>query len=142
MDILERVQLKFYKYIFNLKTSATSAMIYGELGILPLRIDIQCRIISFWAKINEDVEENERKLSPLIYKLVYNLQNTNNFKSKWIGDSLKNLICSLGFGGIWYSQRFTNKTWFVKVSKVAKIRNRYNQVPHLTQDTNGKVFNQ
>ena len=24
----------------------------------------------------------------------------------------------------------------VKVSKVAKIRNRYNQVPHLTQDTN------
>ena len=27
----------------------------------------------------------------------------------------------------------------VKVSKGAKIRNRYNQVPHLTQDTNGKV---
>ena len=25
---------------------------------------------------------------------------------------------------------------FLKVSKVAKIRNRYNQVPHLTQDTN------
>ena len=28
-----------------------------------------------------------------------------------------------------------------KVSKCAKIRNRYNQVPHLTQDTNGKVTN-
>ena len=28
-----------------------------------------------------------------------------------------------------------------KVSKDAKIRNRYNQVPHLTQDTNGKVTN-
>ena len=28
-----------------------------------------------------------------------------------------------------------------KVSKVAKIRKRYNQVPHLTQDTNGKVTN-
>ena len=27
-----------------------------------------------------------------------------------------------------------------KVSKGAKIRNRYNQVPHLTQDTNGKVI--
>ena len=26
-----------------------------------------------------------------------------------------------------------------KVSKGAKIRNRYNQVLHLTQDTNGKV---
>ena len=28
-----------------------------------------------------------------------------------------------------------------KVSKGANIRNRYNQVPHLTQDTNGKVTN-
>ena len=26
-----------------------------------------------------------------------------------------------------------------KVSKGAKIGNRYNQVPHLTQDTNGKL---
>ena len=28
-----------------------------------------------------------------------------------------------------------------KVSKGAKIRNRYNQVPHLAQDTSGKVTN-
>ena len=29
----------------------------------------------------------------------------------------------------------------LKVSKGAKIRNRYNQVPHMTKDTNGKVTN-
>ena len=32
--------------------------------------------------------------------------------------------------------------WFIKRIKVrrrAKIRNRYNQAPHMTQDTNGKV---
>ena len=29
----------------------------------------------------------------------------------------------------------------IRVSKGAKIRNRYNQIPHLTQDTNGKVTN-
>ena len=34
------------------------------------------------------------------------------------------------FGGIFYVS-----------NKVAKIRKRYNQVPHLTQDTNGKVTN-
>ena len=28
---------------------------------------------------------------------------------------------------------------YFKVSKGAKIKNRDNQVPHLTQDTNGKV---
>ena len=32
-------------------------------------------------------------------------------------------------------------SYLVKISKGAKIRNRYNQVPHLTQDTNGKVIN-
>ena len=38
--------------------------------------------------------------------------------------------------------RNTGKTTLlIKVSKGAKIRNRYNQVPHLTQDTNGKVTN-
>ena len=30
---------------------------------------------------------------------------------------------------------------FIEVSKGAKIRNRYNQVPHLTKNTNGKVKN-
>ena len=29
----------------------------------------------------------------------------------------------------------------LEVSNGAKIRNRYNQVPHPTQDTNGKVTN-
>ena len=29
----------------------------------------------------------------------------------------------------------------IKVGKGAKIRNQYNQVPHLTQDTNGKRTN-
>ena len=34
-----------------------------------------------------------------------------------------------------------SSTYPFKVSKGAKIRNRYNQVPHLTQDTKGKVTN-
>ena len=31
--------------------------------------------------------------------------------------------------------------YYTPVMKAKKIRNRYNQVPHLTQDTNGKVTN-
>ena len=34
-----------------------------------------------------------------------------------------------------------NNVHLIKVSKGVKIRNRYNQVPHVTQDTNGKVTN-
>ena len=35
----------------------------------------------------------------------------------------------------------SKKLTCIKVNKGAKIRKRYNQVPHLTQDTNGKVTN-
>ena len=39
------------------------------------------------------------------------------------------------------SRKHSKNNAIFKVSKGAKIRNRYNQVPHLTQDTNGKVTN-
>ena len=40
-----------------------------------------------------------------------------------------------------FSSTFEEHIEIIEVSKDAKIRNRYNQVPHLTQDTNGKVTN-
>ena len=46
------------------------------------------------------------------------------------------------WGDVLGPPRSTEKTTLIiEVSKGAKIRNRYNQVPHLTQDTNGKVTN-
>ena len=40
---------------------------------------------------------------------------------------------------VWSNQLSFPQQDDCKVSKGAKIRNRYNQVPHLTQNTNGKV---
>ena len=40
-----------------------------------------------------------------------------------------------------FLQQYSGRKFGTNKSKVAKIRNRYNQVPHLTQDTNGKVTN-
>ena len=111
-DIQERVQLRFYKYIFNLKNSTPSAMIYGELGVMPLAVHIQTRMISFWAKLIQTEQDEIYKLSPFIYKIIYALHNDKVLKSQWV-DSLKTLICSLGFGDIWYSQSFNNIKWFI-----------------------------
>ena len=49
------------------------------------------------------------------------------------------LVCRI----LWGCERqiFLPKSESMKVSKGANIRNRYNQVPHLTKDTNGKVTN-
>ena len=39
------------------------------------------------------------------------------------------------------NQKSKETTSRMQIFKGAKIRNRYNQVPHLTQDTSGKVTN-
>ena len=52
------------------------------------------------------------------------------------------VVCDCGIS--WYelsSDQGLDCWTGMKVSKGAKIRNRYNQVPHLTQDTYGKVTN-
>ena len=51
------------------------------------------------------------------------------------------IVCDCG---IFWSYSLTFSEWIplgqnIKVRKKANIRNRYNQAPHLTQDTNGKV---
>ena len=51
----------------------------------------------------------------LIFPRTAGLHTSHRLKSQWL-DSLKTLICSLGFAGIWYSQSFSNRKWFVKAS--------------------------
>ena len=60
--------------------------------------------------------------------------------------SKKDVLVSLdldaaNFIFIFSSTEHEISTTHIKVSKGAKIKNRYNQVPHLIQDTNWKVTN-
>lgn len=110
IDILERVQLKFYKYIFGLKKSTPTHMIYGELGVLPINIEVKKRVISYWTKIADNSEDNNTKLSHYVYEFIYNHHMKNKVKSEWI-NNVKTILCSHGYSGVWYSQSFLNKKW-------------------------------
>ena len=63
---------------------------------------------------------------------THNPEDWNNKSIKW--------KCGETFQGR-HAAQTKNKTLTIKVRKGAKIRNRYSQVPHLTQDTNWKVTN-
>lgn len=108
LEIIERVQLKFLKMILNLKKSTPSYMIYGELGIYPLKVIIQSRIISFWTKL---LDFNSNKLSSMVYQVQYRLYKQGKCKSKWF-DNVKNLIMSNGYSNVWISQYEFNRNWF------------------------------
>ena len=93
VDIIEKVQLKFFKQIFHLKNATPSYMIYGELGVTPLYVEIQKRIVSFWCTLIDNYENN--KLSSLIYNLVYEMHMQKRIKSQWI-ESIKEIFVLKG----------------------------------------------
>ena len=45
-------------------------MVYGESDVMPLRIDINSRIISFWTKLT-DRENNPQKI---VNKYIFNIK--------------------------------------------------------------------
>ena len=45
--ILDRLYLKYLKYVLGLKQSTPSCMVYGETGRFPLSVYIKTRMISF-----------------------------------------------------------------------------------------------
>ena len=69
-------------------------MVYGELGVMPLAVDIKCRVITFWSKIIGTEESN--KLSHEIYKIIYVLHENNRLKSQWISNLKKNSFALWG----------------------------------------------
>ena len=107
-DVIERIHLKFLKYLFNLKKSTPTYMIYGELGILPLTVEIQSKALSFWCKLIENKETF--KISSQIYMATYAMHMNKQIKSDWIRN-IENLLCSLGFSGIWLDQGCQNLKW-------------------------------
>ena len=123
---LERIQLKFLKYILNLKTSTPSFMVYEETGIMPLNIDINSRLISFWTKLT-DFENlyDSTKLSKNIYLKLLGLHSDNKSNFLWI-ENVKTLITSHGFGIIWNDQFDFNRKWFTLAFK-QKLKDEFMQ---------------
>ena len=116
IEIIERVQLKFLKYVLNLKKCTPNHIVYGEVGIYPLKIDIQTRIVSYWSKLL--LPENLGTLATGIYlatKSHFGFSNINNKSRyfKWMYE-IKSILNSTGFSGIWNSQDLINRKWFIK----------------------------
>ena len=93
-------------------------MIYGELGIIPIKVDITSKMISYWVNLVDDIHKNYAnldlaKLASRVYYLLQDLHYKNKIKSPWI-EHVKTSLCSSGFSGVWYSQSFINRKWIVK----------------------------
>ena len=96
-DIVEKLYLRFCKYILSVNMSTCTNMVLGELGVTPLLLDAQCRMVMFWANMSKPC--NTPKLSTLLFRLLFKLYNANIFKSPWI-KSIEEIVEVCGFPGI------------------------------------------
>ena len=140
LDLIERVQLRFVKIILNLKKSTPSYMIYGELGIYPLEVDIKTRIISFWSKL---LDFDSNKLLSMVYQVNKCLFDNKKCKSPWL-EQVKNLIEKNGFGNIWTAPQQVNKKWFCLAFK-QKLKDTFLQnweslLSKSSSGTNYRIF--
>lgn len=114
IDVIERVQLKFIKHILHLKSCTSNCMVYGETGTKPLSIDIETRIVSFWAKL---VNPMNVKLSSKIYAILLSQFNhTRSINFPWIAN-VKHILTSCGLINVWEMHEFPNIKWLTATIK-------------------------
>ena len=100
LEIIERLHLKYLKYIFNLKSSTPSYMVYGETGRFPLYISIYCRMISYWAKL---FSGPENKIVYTMYKYLFKQYSDDSVNNPWL-QCIQTIFNSCGLSYVWQNQ--------------------------------------
>ena len=109
---IERVHLGFLKRVLGVKKSSQNDFIYGLLGRYPMRIIRQCRILSYWLKIVSG--KKSRYVNVLYHAALSRVKENDSYN--WVSD-VKQLLCSIGFGDVWYNQGVIDQTGFLCVIK-------------------------
>ena len=100
-DILESFRLKCLKIMFKVRTSTPAYMMYGELGLLPLKYYVQKRMLAYWGKL---VTSNQDKIARTLYEIMLNDALNSSMSYVW-SKTIEKMLCENGFGEIWFFQK-------------------------------------
>ena len=125
---LEKFHLQFCRNILGVRTTTPNFMTYGELGRTP--IDILCiklRIVNFWNRLIS----NKKKLSCILYKIMFNLSIIDNVQFKWL-NFIKSIFEKTGLNYLWNQQQPVHSVqlkFIVKQNLTDQyIQNWFNQI--------------
>ena len=122
IDIIERVHLKFCKLLLNLKKSTPNYMTYGELGVFPMSVFIELRMVNFWAKL---VNSENHKLTSILYKFMILKNEDEAYNFDWLV-CVKNILDKCGFSNIWEIQGNFNPKW-LNISIKQRLMDQFRQ---------------
>ncbi len=104
------MQTRFLKHVLYVNKNTSNDLVYGELGVYPIDIQIKCRTISFCLRM---INGKQTKLSYLMYKCLFELDTSGTCSSPWITD-VKNTCNDCGMPGAWLMQGVDNPKHFKK----------------------------
>ena len=81
LDDIEKIHLKYCKYILGVNMYTPNYMVYGELGRIPLSVTVKTWMINFWANI---ISGSIQKYSAVFYNLQFNKYTQEGEMSSWL----------------------------------------------------------
>jgi hypothetical protein len=108
VDVIERVQLKFFKRMLGVKVATSTAGVYGEVGRYPVWIRWLERIVRYWFKSMT----TDNCILSVICKFTCNSSNNNCW-----GQMVKSMLCKYGFNDVWMYPLSVNVNVFVPIFK-------------------------
>jgi hypothetical protein len=122
---IERLHLKFCKFILGVKTNTQNDFVYGELGILPLYIKCYISMLKYWLKI---VHGQKHLYVNVCYNYSLYLVENGSLKIGWTA-TIRDMLLRNGFGEVWYNQGVGNADIFLQIFR-ERLADTYKQNWH------------
>ena len=103
-DLVNKLQLRFYKMILKVNRSTPTCMVLGELGKYPLEVQAKSRMLNFWYRFI--CCSNNLKFSCIIYKFLFTMYESNYYKSPYL-KYIESTLNEIGLSGVWTQQSST-----------------------------------
>ena len=110
------------------------------MGVFPLHLERQARVVSYWLKIIALRESNPNSFVYEVYLELYNLSLTNPREVTWV-TLIRDILNQHGFGNVWLRQGVTNKESFMGEIRL-RIKDIYLQGwwAEVEQSSTGRLF--
>ena len=138
INVVEKLHFRFCKYILSVNMSTCTNMVLGELGVTPLLLDAQCRMVMVWVNLSKPC--NTSKLSTLLFGVLFKLYNASIITSPWIR-AIKEIVKGCGFPGIWESRVISCSLECFKLKVKQNLKDQFFQKWSSQVDQSSKCLN-
>ena len=130
---IEKIHLRFCKFVLGVGQSANSAAVFGKCGRLPLHIKYNKRFVKYWLKL---FRSPQGSLLQTCYKMQTDFDGI--YKRGWV-TNFKKLLFSNGFGLVWITQGVGDEELFMKSVVVLRLTDIAEQTWNSEIDSSPKL---